>query len=158
MLEREGIVVDIEGQSAIIQLQSNNPCAHCTTACGVASFARGFSRRENKIKIANQIMAQVGDRVVVGVGEYALLKGAMRLYLLPLGCMLGFAIGYDILGTVTELPHNEPVTILLGILGLLLGLRWVRKWDARVLQKNIDCQPVLLKKITKHVMQENNAI
>jgi sigma-E factor negative regulatory protein RseC len=145
MFKKEGIVVGIDGQWAIVQLQSNNPCAHCATTCGVAGFMRGFGHKESKIKITNKIRAQVGDRVIIGIAEYALLKSAMRLYLLPLGSMLGFAISYDILSTITELPHNEPVTLLLGMMGLFLGLGWVRKQNVYGLQENTDCQLVLLK-------------
>lgn len=147
MLKEQGVVIEIQDQFAIVQTERYSHCHHCTTNahCGTASLATLLGRKHNRIKVINSIAAQVGDKVMIGLEEQALLKGSFLLYLLPLLTLLVAGIGYDLLASKNLLPRYEILTVISALLGFLMGLIGVKKISLKESQKTY-YQPIILKK------------
>ena len=62
----------------------------------------------------------MGDSVIVGINEKALLKSALLLYILPLVTLFVGAI------LASQLWQTDGSTMLGAAIGLVLGLLWVK--------------------------------
>ena len=108
----EGIarVVRIEDGLAWFEPEQTTSCGHCASsaACGAGSAATGsgngigsIARRIEfrRFSLADSRGLQVGERVVVGVGERSLVKASAIAYALPLlTALLAGAVGQSLLG------------------------------------------------------------
>lgn len=140
MLEEHGMVVKVEDEFAWIQTQRHNACGHCHSkdSCGTASLSQVLGQKVTQVKVFNHLSARVGDSVVVGLEEQALLRGSLVIYFLPLLCLFATAFFAE------AWFQSEPLTIFFGIVGLVVGLFWVKRITARM-EDNIHYQPVILR-------------
>lgn len=92
MLEESGRVVAVEDGRAWVEVARQGGCHSCDArqGCGQGMLA-GFGQKALSVSVANRLGAQVGDVVVIGMGESALLRTAIRMYLLPLLALLAGA-------------------------------------------------------------------
>lgn len=114
MTESDAVVTRIEGDYAWVDLQSG-----CTTcgASGGCGLSNGKGRPQQRL--LNGVGAKVGDRVVVGVPDGAVLRAALYCYLLPLATVFALAAG----GMAVA---NETGAIFGALAGLALGWLVVR--------------------------------
>ncbi len=147
MLEESGIVVEVNDQVAVIQTQRMATCGHCVSKqqCGHGSFDFQPGQLCHTLKVAqtHHPTLKVGDRVVLGLEEQALLNSSIVLYLVPLLCLFAGAIGYEILAMTISLPHSELISVLSGVLGFSLGLIGVNRLTAKMSAQR-SYQPVIL--------------
>jgi len=146
MIEERGVVVEIKDNFAFVQTQRDSSCGHCSAnkGCGTASLAGVVGQKETLVKVVNQKNVKVGDRVVIGVAEDALLKSSLALYLVPLLSLFVVAVGYESLVGLLELPSYEILTALAGLLGLFAGLNWVKRVSVKM-SEDVNYQPVIVK-------------
>jgi len=146
MLEAQGIVVERDDEFVVVQTQRQSSCGQCSVSqkCATSSLAQLFGRQQTRIKVMNHDNIQVGDQVVIGLPEGALLKGSIILYLLPLFTLLSAALSYEFLAAALHWPHDERVTVIVGLLGLGLGLIGVKRFSVR-LSEHAHYQPVILR-------------
>jgi sigma-E factor negative regulatory protein RseC len=147
MIEKPGVVIKTEAQFAIVQVLTTNGCQHCVNhhECGTTNLISMFKPKYGTVKAVNQLAAQVGDQVIIGLAANSLLRTAMIFYLLPLfGLFIG-AISYEWVVVMMQWPKLEILTISASLLGLGLGLLQAQRIHARI-SKNIDYYPVILKK------------
>jgi sigma-E factor negative regulatory protein RseC len=124
MIEETALVVGIEQDVAMLEIVRRNPCGLCgqTRGCGTSAFGRLLGHRNNVFKATNPLNAQVGDQVVVGVDEKALLSSSLLVYGVPLSMLVAGAL----LGTLLA-PEGGDVWPLIGaVLGLAAGLLWLK--------------------------------
>lgn len=116
MTEQEGVVVALDGDFALVDLSAAEGCGSCSRAGGCGA-GDGGGRRQ---RIPNMAGARVGDQVVIAVPDGAVLKAALRAYILPLACALaGVASGLSFSGEVAG--------TILGLGGLAVGWAWLRR-------------------------------
>jgi sigma-E factor negative regulatory protein RseC len=95
MLETRAIVVQIDGQHALVEANQGNGCGQCNgKGCGTGKLSQLFCSKPRQFQVDNPINAAVGDEVIVSVMDGAVLRGIGLVYLLPLallvaGAMLG---------------------------------------------------------------------
>jgi sigma-E factor negative regulatory protein RseC len=125
MVEEQAIIVSTHQNQAALEILRNKPCGLCgqTRGCGLSFWGKLFAHRANTFKAKNHIEAKVGDVVIVGVEESALLFSAVAVYGIPLlflliGAFSGNALGYGL--------HADRNTAIGAVLGLLLGYIWVK--------------------------------
>jgi sigma-E factor negative regulatory protein RseC len=124
MLKEHGIVVEINDQFAVVQTQgTSSRCGQCA-GCGTAAV---LGQKATQVKALNHKGAKVGDQVVIGLEEQALLKSSLALYLVPILGQFAAAIGYEMLVTFAQFPPSEILTVLAGLFGLLAGLKWAKR-------------------------------
>jgi sigma-E factor negative regulatory protein RseC len=91
----------------------------------------------------------VGDEVVLGIPQNAFIKASLLTFAMPLVAMLGCAL------LAQWLRLSEPVTVIVALLGLGLGLlllRWYSQSDS-VINSN-QWQPVILRQQSSVQVQE----
>ena len=133
MLETRAIIVQVEGQYALVQANQANGCEQCNgKGCGTGKLSQLFCSKPRQFQVDNPINASVGDEVVISVAEGAVLRGIGLVYLLPLlllvmGAMLG-SIG-------VEQPEQRDGYAAAGALfGLAVGFviaKWISLRQAR---------------------------
>jgi sigma-E factor negative regulatory protein RseC len=146
MIEQAGVVLRADAQTAVVQpLRQNGGCSSCgaSGACGTSLLDRILGRRPTQIEVANTLDVSVGDNVVIGIAEAALLKTATAAYLGPLlGLLVGALLGQ-------QLPFADGAAELASLAGAVLGfalaLRLVAVYG-RTLAADPNTRPVLLRR------------
>lgn len=121
MLEMRAIVIEVQGEEAFVQ-PSGGGCGHCSSegGCGSGTLSKLFcSDKPRMFKVHNHAQAKAGDEVQVSLPDGELLRGAMKLYVLPLILLLAGGISG---GIVAGDVQNRDVYAVVGAgIGLLLG-------------------------------------
>ena len=128
MIEERAIILSLESESfatdstATLEIERKIACGLCgqTRGCGNSIWGKVFAHQSTAFKAQNRINAKVGDSVIVGINEKALLKSALLLYILPLATMLIGAI------LATQIQDKNVYAMLGALAGLLLGFLWVK--------------------------------
>ncbi|HEU0234348.1 MAG TPA: SoxR reducing system RseC family protein [Gallionella sp.] len=130
MVEGTAHVVAVEGNMAWLVPESGSSCGGCASAsaCGSKGIGTTASRLEaRRFQLVNDAGLRVGERVVVGIRENALLRASITAYVIPLttlllaGSLAQWAVGSDI------------VTMAAMLAGLALGLGLARLGAGRLL-------------------------
>ena len=128
MIEERAIILSLESEpsatdsTATLEIERKIACGLCgqTRGCGNSIWGKVFAHQSTAFKAQNSINAKVGDSVIVGINEKALLKSALLLYILPLATMLIGAI------LATQIQDKNVYAMLGALAGLLLGFLWVK--------------------------------
>ena len=130
MIEERAVIVSLDNvlsdavssQTVTLEIERKTACGICgqTRGCGNSIWGKLFAHQSTAFKAQNRINAKVGDSVIVGINEKALLKSAMLLYILPLATMLIGAI------LAKQFNVTELSAMLGAVAGLVLGLLWVK--------------------------------
>lgn len=93
MIEESGQVIAVEGDCIVVQTQPRSTCSSChvSTSCGTSVLSRWFGQRSNQLRVRNDLQLRVGERVVIGIQESALLKASLVAYLVPMLAMVAAA-------------------------------------------------------------------
>ncbi len=144
MIEEQAVVVGVEGERAHLEIERSSPCGLCgaTRGCGVSLWGRLFTRPHGSISAENALQAGIGDHVIIGVEEGALLASALTAYVVPLLLMCGGGI----LGTVfaTSRASSDLYAVAGAVTGLLMGLCWLRLHTSG--RQDGKYQPVMLRR------------
>jgi len=150
MIEEQAQVIEIDGEQLILQAQTQSACGSCAAkkGCGTSVLSKVVGRKFTRFQVENSIGAVVGDTVVVGISEDALLKGSAMMYIIPILGMLVFALAADyFLDAFIE--YRDLATAVYGIMGLIFG-SLVSKWYFQRQASNQRFTPVILRKIVSH--------
>ncbi|MGB5297428.1 MAG: SoxR reducing system RseC family protein [Thiogranum sp.] len=149
MLEETAQVVRIRGEEVWVETQRRSSCDSCAAekGCGTATLSKVLGNRRNVVRVLSAIPLGVGDRVVIGIREQALVRGSLAVYAVPiLLLLLGGLLGE--LGAQQFIWENaELASVTLGISGLIAGLAWLRRFTRRI-QNDPNFQPVVLRRQT----------
>jgi sigma-E factor negative regulatory protein RseC len=143
MLETRAIIMQLEGQYALVKANRVNGCEQCQgKGCGVSKLSQLFCSKPRQFRVDNSINASIGDEVVISVAEGAVLRGIGLVYMLPLlllvmGAMLG-SVGVESLG------QRDAYAVTGALLGLAGGFM-IAKWIA-VRQANSRFQPYIARR------------
>lgn len=139
MVSISGRVVEVGKDGVWAETNNLTACHHCSDrhGCGVSALSRVFGQKINRIRVSNSMNAHLGDEVVLGIKQAALLKETMMFYLAPL-------IGMLIATAASEvLLSNEVFSLLAALCGFAIGLSMVRLHAVR--NAEVDAiKPVML--------------
>lgn len=130
MVEGIAQVVEVDGKWAWLVPEQTTSCGGCASAsaCGAKGIGTTASRLElRRFQLVNDIGLRVGERVVVGIRENALLKASITAYAIPLttlltaGALAQWAAGSNL------------ITMAAMFAGLALGLVFARVGASRLL-------------------------
>jgi len=128
MIEQSAIVlaVDADTENATIEVVRKTACGICgkTRGCGNAIWGKVFAHKGTSFKAKNTVNARVGQSVIVGIDEAAVMKTALLLYLVPLVMMF--------IGTIliSQLHTSDAAAMIGAVAGLILGYLWVKAHTA----------------------------
>ncbi|PCI08505.1 MAG: hypothetical protein COB77_02220 [Gammaproteobacteria bacterium] len=154
MIEEQAQVIDIKGTQLLLQAQTQSVCGGCAVnkSCGTSLLAKVVGRKFTHFQAANNINAKIGDTVVVGLDEDALLKGSLVMYVIPIMAMIVFALLADFLlkGSLQIEANTRDLTIAAtSIMGLVFG-SFVARWYFRRQSSVRQFAPIVLRKIISH--------
>ncbi len=142
MIEQTGKVVAVEQGIAWVQTVQQSTCSTCSAnkGCGTAVLNKLSSGRVMQMPFKDHLGVDVGDSVVVGIPDDALLKASFLVYFMPLLLLVLGAVLADKLW-----PDNEIYSVLAGLSGLFFGFILV-KIMASSSRMAADTQPVLIRR------------
>lgn len=148
MLEAEGIIIRSEGDDAIVETSRVSACGSCSSngSCGTTAFNQLLGAKISSFKVLNPIGADVGDRVVIGLEESALLKSSTLLYLIPLALLFAGAVA----GRILAPASMEDLYSAAGAgVGLVAGFFALKLATARA-GSQAHFHPVILRRAVSH--------
>lgn len=93
MIESPARITRLEGESAWVVAAAPSSCGACGgKGCGSSLFARVLHADEPEYQVDNAIGAAVGESVVVGLPDGALLGAAISAYMVPLLLLIATAL------------------------------------------------------------------
>lgn len=142
MIEENAAVVELDGEYAVVETIRKSTCGSCEAnkACGTAALSKVVGARANRMRLRNTIHARVGDSIILGLQEQAMLQTSFLFYLTPLFSCFLFAL----LGRQIDDGTGEVATILCALIGLFIGLGFV-KWLSVRLELDSRYQAVMLR-------------
>lgn len=152
MIEESAQVVRVDDSGVWVETRRRSTCSGCVAenACGTAVLSKVLGTRRTQIRVLADMPLAVGDGVVIGIGEQALVRGSLAVYAVPLLLLLlGAVLGR--LGAGSGLWDNaEAASLVLGLGGLAAGLLWLKRFT-RHIQDDRDYQPVVLRRLATAV-------
>jgi sigma-E factor negative regulatory protein RseC len=155
MIEEQAQVIEVKGDQLVLQAQTQSACGSCSAknGCGTSLLSKVIGRKFTRFQVDNNVNAMVGDTVVVGIPEEALLKGSLAMYILPIIGMLVFALLSDVIlsdDILTISAQSRDLMIAVSaIIGLVLG-SFMSKWYFQRKSSTQFFSPVILRKIIDH--------
>ncbi|MFN2308769.1 MAG: SoxR reducing system RseC family protein [Gammaproteobacteria bacterium] len=147
MIEETARVIATEAGFVWVETRRQSTCGGCAakSGCGTAALAKVLGTRRTRVRAIDRQGVQVGDEVVVGIDESALIRGSLAVYAVPL---LGLLAGAVLGGVLSArlLVGGEALTLGLGIAGLLAGLIWLKGFTVRI-RDDGRYQPVVLRRL-----------
>lgn len=153
MIEQTAVVVQIDGQFALVEAQRESSCGQCSAqkGCGTGVLAKSIGQRVMRVKVLNQCNAQPGDEVIVGMPEKGFIKSALITYLLPLLLMLFGAIIAQQIALFNAWVAHDGVTLMGAFAGFALALLLLRRFSKK-LARDPSAQPVVLRKSVPQIV------
>lgn len=132
MIEQRGRVIATEKGRASVRIGGTTGCSACDAGrgCGAGIFGRLLQRRPVTIELENEIDAECGNAVILGLPESIFLRLVLRLYLAPLLAGLAGAVaGHYMSGILDTGTAGSDVLTLVGAIvgGAVIVLRNRRK-------------------------------
>lgn len=127
MIEEQAVVIALDNGSVVLQYHRESACGACASkqSCSSAPLVKNADRQRSEIKLACNLDVEVGDTVILGIEEKALIQCALFLYALPLITMImSAAIGGYYASTFSI--GSETASIIFGIAGLAGALLLTR--------------------------------
>ena len=131
MIEQQATVVEVSTGHAVVETARQSSCGSCSSkGCGTGTLAKLFSEKVVRLSVTDDQNSRVGDQVVIGIPESALVRGSLAAYLGPiLAMMAGGALG-ELLANQWLAANPELVVLIFAASGFALGFAWLR-WYAR---------------------------
>ena len=150
MIEETASVVQCQGDFAWVETQRKSACDSCSMnkGCGTGTISKLFGDKRTQLKVINKVQAEVGDSVLIGIDEAALLTGSFLVYLLPILFLLSFALLGEIMAKQLLIENSELMSILFGLVGLALSMWWVRRKTSSLENTN-RYQAVILRRLSR---------
>ena len=152
MIEQVAHVQAIDQTSVWLDTLRLSTCNSCSmkSGCGqrLMNQATDCKRSRIELPIPQFMTLNVGDEVVLGIPQKAFIKASVLTFAMPLVWMLACAL------LAQWLTLSEPATVVAALLGLGLGLlflRWYSQSEA-VLASN-QWQPVILRQQPSEYVQ-----
>ena len=148
MIEEKALIVETHGDIAWVETQRQSTCSACQVqkGCGTSVLHKVIGKKRTRLQVMNPDRFVVGDEVVLGLQENALIKGSLMLYALPLLFMFGFAmLGFAVF-FLYGLTYTEGFKILFSLSGLAVGFVWISKYSKKI-SNDPNFQAVILSKI-----------
>ncbi len=150
MIEESALVVECQDEYAWVETQRKSTCSSCSASkgCGTGALSKVLGNKTARMRVLNRIGARVGEEVIVGVSEGALVQGSLAVYIVPLLGLFLFALLGQALASQLEFESTESLSIVFGLIGLALGAFWVRRFSVKISQ-DPRYQPVIVRRVSQ---------
>jgi sigma-E factor negative regulatory protein RseC len=128
MIEEQATVVGIDDDNITVTSTIKSACGSCQQLdnCGSGQVAKAFPQKKLSLTVKTSMALELGDNVILGLNENALLQSAWQVYLWPLlGLLLASWFGQWLVVNAV-LPH-EFFAIILGVIGGFCGFTLAKR-------------------------------
>ena len=143
MIKETATVAAINHQDITVVSELKSACSGCQQVeqCGSGQVANAFPTKKLSLTLKSELSLNIGDKVVLGLNESALLSSAWQVYFLPLlGLILAAWLGQWLVITAL-IP--ELIAITIAGLGAVLGFYLAKYLQAK---KQAEIEPKILYK------------
>jgi len=128
VIDEEGVVVGIEGGTALVRASAGSQCSGCAAA-GSCQTGAG---RERVVEADNALGAAEGERVILSVPSSALLKASFQVYMVPvIGVLLGAGAAQMTVQLLAGDAAGGAAAGIGGVAGVVLSVLAVRAYRKR---------------------------
>lgn len=154
MLEEHALVVAVDKQSVWVETQRQTACGQCVAnkGCGNAVLQKVLGKKRNVLRVIGDLSVDIGDEVIIGVNEDALVKGSLIVYAIPVFVVIAFAMLGETIAADSLSIGADLMSIAGALVGLVLSIFGLR-WYSNKVSNNADYQPVLLRHADSVVFQ-----
>jgi sigma-E factor negative regulatory protein RseC len=155
MIEEHAVITELADGQATLEIERKTACGLCgqKRGCGNSTWGKLLGHKTQALRAENCISAHVGDSVVVGIDERAMLNSVLFLYGIPLVGLLLATILADMIFA------NELYVALSAALGLLLAFLFakylVNSRFATIKKSSNHYQAVILRRADDDACQKN---
>jgi sigma-E factor negative regulatory protein RseC len=134
-------VVEADTTTAWLEPEQTSSCGGCAqaAACGVKTGHSDRRLKSRRFVLSNDCGLKVGERVVIGISEYALIRASYTAYAIPLLSMMVAAV------TAHLTIGRDGLTMGAAAAGLALGLA-----VARLLANRLSARGELTPRFLRH--------
>lgn len=154
MIEEHARVVQVDNSGIWVETQRKSACGQCAAnkGCGTAVISKVVGNKRSRVRVLDAAGTDVGvgDEVLIGIQEQALVRGSLAIYLVPLLALFFFSLLGQTLAPQLAVANADVLSIVFGVAGLGVGLIWVR-FFSRSVMRDPRYQPVLLRRVTPTV-------
>ncbi|MCK5665460.1 MAG: SoxR reducing system RseC family protein [Thiotrichaceae bacterium] len=147
MIEEYAQVVGFEGDDIWVETQRKSACGQCSAnkGCGTAVLSKVLGNKRSRVRVLNPKATEVsiGDEIVVGIEEQALVRGSLAIYMVPLLALFLFGLLGGVFAEQFNMVKPDTLVIVFSLLGLVLGFMWVKRFSG-VISNDPRYQPILL--------------
>ena len=148
MIEETGVVVEVNENDLLVTTNRKSTCGSCSAkaGCGTGVLDKWFNRKQNVVRVLNtrQQSVDVGNEVVIGVDESALVRGSAIVYILPLLIVFLFTFIADRFAS-NSLHVGEGFVILVALIAGVLSFMGLKRFSNSI-KHDPRYQPILLRK------------
>jgi len=146
MIEEEAVVTHTEAGQVWVEKPRKSACGGCSQSCASAAVGQYLGTPMVRLQVFSPIEVHVGDRVMLGIQEDAIVKGSFYAYLIPLvGLFLGAILGDIVASSLISAISNDGASAFGGVTGLILSFAFLK--FAGVLSRD-KLHPVILRKLS----------
>ncbi|WP_455209022.1 SoxR reducing system RseC family protein [Kaarinaea lacus] len=154
MLEEHATVVAVDAGGIWVEVQRQSACGQCAAnkGCGSAVLQKVLGNKRNMFRVIGDVPVRVGDEVVIGINENALIKGSLLVYALPIISIIVFAMLGETIAEETLSIDSDYMSVLGALMGLIISVLSLR-WHSRKTSINPQFQPILLRHVNEVLVQ-----
>ncbi|MBW1703886.1 MAG: SoxR reducing system RseC family protein [Deltaproteobacteria bacterium] len=143
MITEQGVVEEIVQQKAVVRIQKGSACAGCESRGSCMAMEDKTMRAE----VDNELQANVGDIVELGMPSGSLIKLSLLVYFFP---VIAFVAGAFITAAWAESLHIDSTTASLigGFVAMAITF-FVLKWLNRGAQDSGEYSPRMTRILAK---------
>ncbi len=147
MIEEQARVLKSEKGRVLVETQRSSACGQCAakSGCGTQVLQKVLGSKRNLFYVKSNLQVNVGDLVILGLHEAALVRGSMTVYLLPIIGFILFGLIGEYFSSQWSLLHSDDLSVLAAFVGLALASVWIRYYS-KTLTNNPKYQPKLLRR------------
>jgi sigma-E factor negative regulatory protein RseC len=138
MIEEEARVVAVEPGRVWLEKPRRSACAGCAQVCVGALTSGLLATRSSSIPVRTSLSLGVGDWVIIGLDESALLRSAFQVYLVPLFALFAGALLGD---SMFAADWGAALAGSSGAALSLAGMKFLGVFD------RVRLQPVILREV-----------
>ena len=148
MIEEKGRIISLDGDAAWVETQRTTVCNACSInkGCGTGILSKFFNAKPMRLRAINAAQVGVGDEVIVGLEDDALVRGSFIAYAMPLFTMLILALAGKMLAGAYDPELAELGAVIGGVTGLFLGFAGLSVYSARH-RRDRRYQPVIVRRV-----------
>ena len=154
MLEEHATVVAVEENAVWAEVQRQSVCGQCAAnkGCGSAVLQKVLGNKRNIFRVSGDLRVSVGDEVVIGVNENAIVKGSLLVYALPIICIIVFALLGETIASRMMSIESDYMSVLGAAIGLIVSVFGLR-WHSNKSNNQPQYQPIMLRHVNQIVVQ-----